>query len=72
MTPEHWGMLGVALTVLGGLIKIVAGVTKIQVVVDRMAVDMKENTKTTNETGNKVASVDSRVSRIEGQLGIGA
>ena len=71
MTPEHWGMWASIMVVLGALVQVVRGVTKTQVTVERMSVDMTKNTDVTTQTQAKVSHIDSRVSRIEGRMGLG-
>ena len=72
MLAEHIAMIGVGLTVLAGLVQVVRGMTKVEVTVKTLSVAMGENTKATKETADKCASIDSRVSRLEGRMGIGA
>jgi hypothetical protein len=71
MTPEHIGSLTVALAILTALIQVVRSMTKVSVTVDRLAIDMTVNTTATTKTADKVSDIDSRVSRVEGKLGIG-
>ena len=71
MTAEHIALWTLGAAILGGLMKVVFGAGKVQTAVERMSCDMVANTQATNETKSQVATIDSRVSRIEGKLGIG-
>lgn len=75
MTPEHI-LVAVALATLLGslllaLIRVVRGVTKVQVTVESLSSSMAANTTATAATALTCSRLDSRVSRIEGRLMLG-